>query len=531
MTIKIDRWAPREALTQQEDMLIKRGKTTKKLFGFLRLHRRELFDDAFQDELAAVYRATGAGQAPHPPALLAMALLLQAYTNCSDAAAVEHTIVDLRWQMVLDCIGSQDAAFSQGALHDFRHRLIRHDLDRRLLERTAEFAKQQGGFDPKKLPKSLRVAIDSKPLQGAGRVEDTLNLLGHAARQVVECAATLLGQDVEQLAKKAGIPLVIASSTKRALDTDWTETRKKQAALQRLLAQLDALLAYLRAHLPSEISKPPLRDTLITLRQLLHQDLEPDPNDPSGTRIRDGVATDRRVSIHDAEMRHGRKTRTKLFNGYKQHLAVDLDDRIILAATVLPANAKESAATPALEVDLSRYRRPITELHIDRGYIHSTMVAEVIADGGEVISKPHTMAGNDGRFTKRDFHFDMRARTVTCPAGQTKPIIRFGEPLEFGAQTCARCPLRSQCTTAKRGRVVQIASDEPLQQRLLRAVRSKVGRQRLRERVPVEHRHAHLAQKQGPRARYRNIRNNTFDVRRHAAVLNLEVAHQQARAA
>jgi len=31
----------------------------------------------------------------------------------------------------------------------------------------------------------LRVALDSSPLWGPGRVEDTINLLGHALRKVV----------------------------------------------------------------------------------------------------------------------------------------------------------------------------------------------------------------------------------------------------------------------------------------------------------------------------------------------------------
>jgi hypothetical protein len=53
------------------------------------------------------------------------------------------------------------------------------------------------------------------------------------------------------------------------------------------------------------------------------------------------------------------------------------------------------------------------------------------------------------------------------------------------------------------------------------------GRERLRERVPVEHRLAHLAQKQGLRARYLQIRPNLFDLRRHAAVLNLEVVQNK----
>src|SRR5690606_29407020 len=99
----------------------------------------------------------------------------------SDGEMVELTVVDLRVQMVLDRLGEGEPAFSQGALQEFRERLIRADLDRRLLERTVALARSTREFDPRKLPKTLRVAIDSSPLEGAGRVEDTFNLLAHAA--------------------------------------------------------------------------------------------------------------------------------------------------------------------------------------------------------------------------------------------------------------------------------------------------------------------------------------------------------------
>src|SRR5207244_401265 len=98
--------------------------------------------------------------------------LLQTYTGASDAEAVELTVVDLRWQMVLGRLGDTEPAFSQGALQAFRERLIRSDMDVRLLERTVALAGDTKAFDPKKLPKTLRVAIDSAPLEGAGRVED-----------------------------------------------------------------------------------------------------------------------------------------------------------------------------------------------------------------------------------------------------------------------------------------------------------------------------------------------------------------------
>jgi hypothetical protein len=80
---------------------------------------------------------------------------------------------DLRWQMVLGCLAATEPLFSQGALFAFRERLIATNLDRRLLERTVERARETKAFDPEKLPKTLRVAMDSSPLEGAGRVECT----------------------------------------------------------------------------------------------------------------------------------------------------------------------------------------------------------------------------------------------------------------------------------------------------------------------------------------------------------------------
>src|SRR5260370_14079920 len=202
----MERWNPDRTCTRQEQFILRRLKRNGKLFAFLRLHRHELFDDAFQAELESMYRDTGAGKYPNPPAFMAMVIFLQSYTGASDATAVELALLDLRWQMVLGCLGAVEPVFSQGALVEVRERMIAADLDRRLLERTAELARETGAFDPKKLPKTLRVAIDSSPLEGAGRVEDTINLLAHAGRKIVACAAALLGWTEERVCREPGIP-------------------------------------------------------------------------------------------------------------------------------------------------------------------------------------------------------------------------------------------------------------------------------------------------------------------------------------
>jgi hypothetical protein len=525
--MSVERWRPRRDTTKQEQFLLKRLDRVRKLFGFLRQHRHELIDDDFQAELEAMYRGTGAGKDPVVPGLMAMASLLQGYMRVSDAEAVELSIVDLRWQMVLDRLGQSEPAFSQGALQNFRERLISHEMDRRLLERTAELARRTGGFDAKKLPKTLRVAVDSSPLEGAGRVEDTLNLLGHAARKVVCCAAELLGWEPDKVCRQAGIPLLLASSIKKGLDLKWSNAEQKRQAVDLLAQQLISLERWLDQRLPQEVKGPPLSEHLETLHQVVEQDLEPDPSG-GGVKIIDGVAEDRRVSIEDGEMRHGRKSKSQRFNGYKRHIATDLDSGAIVAGEVTPANRPEEEAMPALHADIARQGFAIAELYVDRGYISSPVVDELLGRGAEVVCRPW-VARNGALFSKQQFRFDLRAKTITCPAGQMQRL-RFGATVEFEPELCATCKQREKCTDAEleHGRTVSISENEALQQRLRKMAATPAGRARLRQRVPVEHRLAHLSYRQGRRARYRGARKNTYDLRRAAAIQNLETAQRLA---
>lgn len=521
----IARWTPPVAPTRQEQFLLKRLDRVRKLLGFLRLHRHELFDEGFQQELATMYRTTGAGKEARPPALMAMAVLVQGYLGMSDAEMIELTVVDLRVQMVLGCLGAEAPPFSQGALHEFRERLIAFDLDRRLLERTLELAKRTKAFDYRKLPQTLRVAIDSSPLEGAGRVEDTFNLLAHAARNVVQCAARLVGWTEAQVCTRAGIPLLAASSIKQALDIDWNDADDKAEAIKTFARQLDALQAWITHHLPEEAAKPPLKAQIETLVQIRAQDLEPDPLG-GGPRIRAGVAEDRRISIEDADMRHGRKSKSKRFNGFKRHIAADVDRGLILACAITPANRPEDDAVPALTIDLDRQGLAIDQLLIDRGYINSALVDEVISRRGKIVCQP--WKSHNGRlFPKSAFTLNLRDRTIACPNGHVQRVT-FGKVVEFDPDVCDRCALRPQCTTAEfgQGRSIAIAENEPLQHRLRKQIQTSAGRGALRERTMIEHKLAHISQRQGNDARYLGLRKNTFDLRRASAIQNLETLHR-----
>lgn len=79
-----------------------------------------------------------------------------------------------------------------------------------LIERTIEMAQMRQGYNSR----TLRAALDSSPLWGAARVEDTYNLLGHARSKALEIIARDQKQDLSTIASQAGADIVAGSSLK-----------------------------------------------------------------------------------------------------------------------------------------------------------------------------------------------------------------------------------------------------------------------------------------------------------------------------
>ena len=516
-------WQPLVPLSPAEATVVRRIQRAK-LFIFLRQQRHVLFSADFQAELAtALYADKPKGQPPIPPAQLALATILQAYIGVSDDEVIEATTMDRRWQLVLDCLDVEDPPFSKATLQAFRRRLLATDFDRRLIERTLEVAQAQGGFSPR----ALRAALDSSPLWGAGRVEDTVNLLGHALRTALSVMARQQGRGLAEVAAEAGAALVGGPpSLKAALDLDWDDPAALPQALRAVLAALAAVEAWLNGpQAPPEADDPTVQASRDAAVQVREQDVELAAD---GTlTLRRGVSRDRRISVEDSQMRHGRKSRTVRVDGYKRHVLHDLDSGLVAAVGLTAANAPEASVTAALDADLAAlqtFQLPLTswaELHIDRAYLSSTWVRarpETLA----IYCKAWPVRNRGGRFPKTAFTLNWDRQTIRCPHQIELPFT-LGSTVQFPAASCAACPLRERCTASVHGRSVHIHSDESLLAELRARQQTPQGRAKLRERVAVEHTLAHVGHWQGRRARYRGQRKNLFDLRRCAVVDNLHV--------
>jgi hypothetical protein len=510
-------WNPPVEPSPAEQTVIRLVRRAK-LFVFLRRRRHELFDEAFQRELAALYGESAKGQPPVPPAQLALALILQAYTGASDDEVVEACVMDRRWQLALDCLDADDPPFSKGTLVGFRTKLTVAGMDRRLVERTVELAAATKEFGPR----ALRAALDSSPLWGAGRVEDTLNMMGHALRTALGVIAASQGwgraEGTAALAAEAGASVLAGSSLKAALDADWDDPAAREQALAAVLDALAAVEAFAAAQ--PELTRAAIAPHLEVARQVRAQDVETPPDGPA--RLRTGVAKDRRISVTDADMRHGRTSRSTLIDGYKRHVLTDLDTDLVPAVALTRANAPEADAAGDIADDLAAQNLRLAELHIDRAYLASTLVRDR-DDDLEVYCKAWPVRNTTGRYTKNAFTLDFDTGTLTCPNQVSMPFTP-GRTVRFPKNTCASCPLREQCTTSTAGRSVNINPDEALLAELRERQATPDGRAHLRERTAVEHTLAHVGHWQGRRARYRGLRKNLFDLRRTAAVHNLHIA-------
>ena len=223
-------------------------------------------------------------------------------------------------------------------------------------------------------------------------------------------------------------------------------------------------------------------------------------------------------------MRHGRKSRSVLFDGYKRHVLRDLDTGLVPVVGITPASAPEASVAAAVAADLETAGWRLSELHIDRAYLSLALVRDRGPDLA-IFCKAWRVR-NSGRFAKDQFTLDFAAGQLTCLAGVAMPF-EPGKIVRFPEGTCAACPLLAQCTTSSHGRSVSIHPDEALLAELRQRQQTPEGRVKLRERVAVEHALAHVGHWQGRRARYRGTRKNLFDLRRVAVVHNLHIIARQ----
>jgi Transposase DDE domain len=212
-----------------------------------------------------------------------------------------------------------------------------------------------------------------------------------------------------------------ASSLKAALDLDWDDPASLEQALTVVLGavgRVEGLAAELGG-----ADDPQVAQGLAAARQVRDQDTVVGRD--GVTQIRQGVARDRRISIEDPQMRHGRKTKSVRIDGYKRHVLTDLDTDLVPAVGVTAANVAEATVAGQITADLDAQQVSLGELHIDRAYLSSRLVQDRDEDL-RVFCKAFPVR-NGPRFAKPAFTLDFDQGLLTCPNSVTMPFAPGGK--------------------------------------------------------------------------------------------------------
>ena len=151
------------------------------------------------------------------------------------------------------------------------------------------------------------------------------------------------------------------------------------------------------------------------LRELVGQDFEVD--DDGVPCLYRGTRPGRIISTVDPEMRHGRKSESQRFDGFKLHAAVtNTEEPLITAVEVGDASAHDGAEAKTL-IDQQREESRPERILGDSAYGDQQTREDMQQRGVEVLAHVPEGELREGRVGKREFQIDLEAGTVTCPQG------------------------------------------------------------------------------------------------------------------
>src|SRR4249919_1798928 len=300
------------------------------IFGFLHRECHRLFPD----EMFADLFCDGRGRRSVPPSIVAVVMVLQRIEGCSDREAVDRFTYDARWKYAAGGLAFDHPGFVHTVLVDLRARLAASERPDRIFEVVLETAKQAGMV-------GRRRVLDSTALYDAVATMDTVTLVRSGIRGVLRAADPELGAELRGLLARDDDYRQPGKPT-----CDYDDPDAREQLVDALAKDAHALLLGLDGREPGAAVIEAAR----VLAAVVGQDL--DEGEDGVFRIARRVAKDRIISTVDPQARHGHKTASRGFDGYKGHAAMDPDSEIITATTVTPGNAGDASVAEDLVADL-----------------------------------------------------------------------------------------------------------------------------------------------------------------------------------
>lgn len=455
-----------------------------------------------RDELKDRY-SENLGKDAVDPVMLIKALVLKELTDLSDADLVEEIRVNLAYKYFLDML-PEEQPFDSSLLSYFRRRRLKGDnLLSLLLSRSLELAIEHGALKAGPSGKvCLTVAVDSTHTESLGRVLNAKDGITYFSNKLCKAIRECFGLDGRQWGRAP-----------------------KFADMSEALAYGKALLERAAALFPDGVVPGKAGRCYNRLAEALED-----------------LADHGSCSPSDRDARHGHKSTTATFDGYKTHLAVDTETGIILEGAVTSGEASDTTVGERIADKLTDNGRiGLKALIGDGAYGSTEMMRKADSAGFELVATPNAMLGSgENNYLAKGFSYNKDADRLVCPAGHlaTRCVHRHYKlrgkddkrPVRmfyFDVEKCKACSKREGCyKEGAKTKSCSVTILDELQKKYLEKTNTDEFKKQFKKRTAVERTNSGLKSGRSPgmrKAMYYGIEMMTVQAAVAIFTFNLKV--------
>lgn len=419
----------------------------------------------FPDWLFLTWRGrTGRGRDAWPAAVLTSLVILRwTEQGMSRRASVARAATDMSWRAAMGLeLGGETP--SEKTVRDFEKFLQERHANTQvprylLLHEHIVRACLCAGVGSTRPPSW---ATDSTPMWCYGAVRDTVRLLGDGLRSLAGLWANATRSTVAEVAAEWEMPFLAEKSTKGGFRIDWHDVDARAGVTHQLAEHVVRIVSSLRSAASQAIRAAIRKRVLRKCRYLLRvvaQDLE--PGDGGRMVVARKVAANRLVSLTDPQARHGRKSKSQTFEGFKVHVLGDVVSGLLLSLSVTSGNVHDGQPAHRLIRRAKDLVAGLSRVMGDTAY-GGAKLRHVVQKtlGVTLLAPPPPVEPKEGHLGKATFSVDFQRLEATCPNGTMSADRRPIWSTEHDAtaaifvwpkETCDRCPLSSACRGKERG--------------------------------------------------------------------------------
>jgi transposase len=417
-----------------------------------------------RDELETIYADSlfaslfhKRGQPVESPGRLALVTVLQFAEVLSDRQAADAVRSRIDWKYLLG-LELEDPGFDFSVLSELRERILRGEMEQRLLDELLERFRERG-----LLKERGKQRTDSTHIQAAARNLNRIECVGETLRYALNHLARLAPDWLKQWVPAEWYERYGARFD--AYRFPKTEFERERLAIQ--IGQ-DGQQWLRMAYAPETAEVIHKHPAIEILRQVWVQKYYIQEEDIFWRKSDNLPPAERAIdSPYDPEARVSIKRQTEWF-GYKAHLTETCDDdqpHLITHVETTPATTQDEQMTNPIHQALQAKNLLPKEHLLDRGYVDTNVLSDSREKHGVEVIGPIKVdttwqAQSRKGFDVSCFTIDWEQQKAICPNGQVSQVWtenrkdNAGHPriyVRFAKGSCHACPVRTDCTHSPEG--------------------------------------------------------------------------------